>query len=75
VLVDLRSKGILKYRFNSDTGEIILGEDASYTPEENYQPPKKIDSALPTEGKNYCVYCGNKIREGSQYCAFCGSKL
>ncbi|TFG11548.1 MAG: zinc ribbon domain-containing protein [Promethearchaeota archaeon] len=75
VLVDLRSKGEIKYRFNSDTGEIVLGEEVSYTPVENFQAPKKLDSALPSEGKNYCVYCGNKIREGSQYCAFCGSKL
>lgn len=75
VLLDLRAKGEIKYRFNSDTGEVILGEDVSYTPVENFQAPKKLDSALPSEGKNYCVYCGNKIREGSQYCAFCGSKL
>jgi hypothetical protein len=75
VLVDLRAKGQIKYRFNSDTGDIILGEDVSYTPIANFEAPKKLESALPSEGKNYCVYCGNKIREGSKYCAFCGSKL
>ena len=59
VLVDLRAKGQIKYRFNSDTGEIILGEDVSYTPVANFEAPKKLESALPSEGKNYCVYCGN----------------
>lgn len=75
VLVDLRAIGAITYRFNSDTGEVILGEEIKYAPAENFVAPKKIDSALPSEGKSYCVYCGNKIREGSQYCAFCGSKL
>ncbi len=75
VLVDLRARGEITYRFNSDTGEIILGEEVKYAPVENFVAPKNLDSALPSEGKTYCVYCGNKVREGSQYCAFCGSKL
>lgn len=76
VLVDLRQKGVISYRFNSDTGEIILGENVVYAPVDNYiAPPRNLAEPLSTEGKNYCVYCGQDLREGALFCENCGSKI
>jgi hypothetical protein len=76
ILVDLRAKGSINYKFNQETGEIILGEKVQYSPSENYTaPPKNLESPLETEGRNFCVYCGQKIREGARYCENCGSAL
>jgi len=76
VLVDLRQKGVISYRFNSETGEIVLGENVVYAPVDNYiAPPKNLAEPLSTEGKNYCVYCGQELREGALFCENCGSKI
>jgi len=75
VLVDLRETGFVKYKFNSQTGEIELGEGVVYKQSDNFvPPPKKIEAPLPTKG-NYCVYCGQQLREGAQFCENCGSKI
>ena len=76
VLVDLRQKGVISYRFNSATGEIVLGENVAYVPVDNYvAPPKNLAAPLSTKGKTYCVYCGQQLREGSMFCENCGSKI
>ena len=76
VLLDLRNKGVVKYSFNSETGEIILGQGIAYSPATEYIPPtKKLEEPLPTEGKSYCVYCGHKIEISGSFCPNCGSKL
>jgi hypothetical protein len=76
VLVDLRNKGIVQYSFNAETGQIILGKSVEYTPATEYNPPaKKLSAPLPTEGKNFCVYCGHKIDASGVFCPNCGSKL
>jgi len=76
VLVDLRNKGIIKYSFDADSGQIILGQTITYTPATEYvPPPKKIDEPLPTEGKNFCVYCGQKLESSGNFCPNCGSNL
>ncbi|MFW9824152.1 MAG: hypothetical protein ACFFE4_14505 [Candidatus Thorarchaeota archaeon] len=76
VLIDLRNKGIVQYSFSPETGQIILGEGITYTPSTEYVPPaKKLESPLPTEGKNFCVYCGHKIEASGNFCPNCGSKL
>jgi hypothetical protein len=75
VLVDLRAAGMIKYKFNSETGEIILGEGVVYKPAEGFvAPPKKLPDPLPSKG-NYCAYCGNELSPDAKYCAFCGSKV
>lgn len=78
VLIDLRQKGIVSYRFNSDTGEIILGEKVAYVKSEEYVvPPKKLAEPLETKGKAFCVYCGHSLereKEGN-FCENCGSKI
>jgi transcription initiation factor IIE alpha subunit len=76
VLIDLRQKGIVSYRFNSDTGEIILGEKISYVKSEDYVvPPKKLEEPLETKGKGYCVYCGHLLPKEGNFCENCGSKV
>jgi len=76
VLIDLRQKGIVSYRFNSDTGEIILGEKVSYVKSEEYVvPPKKLEEPLETKGKGYCVYCGHQLPKEGNFCENCGSKI
>ena len=76
VLLDLRNKGLVKYSFNVETGEIILGAPITYKPATEYVPPaKKLDAPLPTEGKNFCVYCGHKLEATGNFCPNCGSNL
>jgi hypothetical protein len=76
VLLDLRNKGFVKYSFDAETGQIILGQTITYTPSTEYTaPPKKIAEPLPTEGKNFCVYCGHKLEASGNFCPNCGSKL
>ncbi len=76
VLQDLRRKGIAKYSFNSESGEIILGQVITYSQANEYVPPaKKLANPLPSEGKHYCVYCGHKIEISGGFCPNCGSKL
>ncbi|MFX1280020.1 MAG: zinc ribbon domain-containing protein [Promethearchaeota archaeon] len=76
VLSDLRAKGQISYKFNSQTGEIELGKQVTYVRSESYSPPpKNLAEPIIPEGKNYCVYCGHKIREGASFCENCGSKI
>ena len=76
VLIDLRNDGKVSYRFDSESGNIIIGETITYTPSTEYvPPPKKIQTALVSEGKGYCVYCGQKLEEAAQFCPHCGSKI
>ena len=70
VLLDLRNKNMVKYKFNPDTGEIVLGESVSYTP-----PVKKPEVTLAKEDKSFCVYCGQKLDGEAIFCPSCGSKL
>ena len=76
VLVDLRSKGTIKYSFDAESGQIILGQPITYHPSTEYVAPlKKLDAPLPTGGKSYCVYCGHNIEGKSSFCPNCGSKI
>ena len=76
VLIDLRQKGVVSYRFNSETGEIILGEKVTYVKSEDYVvPPKKLEDPLETKGKAYCVYCGHQLPKEGNFCENCGSKI
>ncbi len=76
VLIDLRQKGAISYRFNSETGEIMLGEKVAYVKSEEYVvPPKQLTEPLETKGKGYCVYCGHSLSTGGAFCENCGSKI
>ena len=76
VLLDLRNEGFVKYMFNPDTGEIILGESVAYTPSKEFETPgKAVEVEIPTIEKNFCVYCGQKLEVDAKFCPSCGSKL
>ena len=76
VLLDLRNKDIIKYKFNPDTGEVIFGENVSYLPSEKYIPSrKKQDYSFTSEDKSFCIYCGQKLDADAKFCPICGSKF
>jgi hypothetical protein len=76
ILSVLRDDGKVQYRFNADTGEIELGQKFSYVKDEKYiAPSKKPEMPLATEGKNFCLYCGQKLERDSKFCPSCGSRL
>jgi len=76
VLIALRQKGAISYRFNSETGEIILGEKVAYVKSEEFVvPPKQLAEPLETKGKGYCVYCGHELPSKGNFCENCGSKI
>ncbi len=76
VLLDLRNQGVVQYSFDPESGQIILGQPIAYQKATEYTaPPKKISEPLPTEGKNYCVYCGHKLESTGNFCPNCGSNL
>ena len=75
VLVDLRNKGLVRYRFNPSSGEILLGETISYLQSSEFTPPPKIISEPLPKGKTFCQYCGHSIDTGSIFCENCGSRL
>jgi len=70
VLLDLRNKNVIKYKFNPDTGELVLGETITHTP-----TVKKPDVPLAVEDKIFCVYCGQELEGEATFCPSCGSKL
>lgn len=76
VLIVLRNKGKIVYRFNPESGEIILGESISYEPSEEYEPPSKnLIAPISAGGKNFCPYCGHSLSSGASFCENCGSKI
>ncbi|MBD3193891.1 MAG: zinc-ribbon domain-containing protein [Candidatus Lokiarchaeota archaeon] len=75
VMLDLRQKGEIRYKFDPETGEINLGQKVEYEPVEDFTPPKKVDKPLKSSEKNFCVYCGHQLRPGAAFCENCGSKI
>ncbi len=78
VLVDLRVKGLIKYSYDSNTGEILLGESIQYRQAPEFvEPPskKQLEVIFPSSETEYCPYCGHKAISEAQFCENCGSKL
>jgi len=75
VLQDLRSSGEIQYRFNADGGEIELGKMVPYNPSSEFIAPEKVKGPIASEGRNYCVYCGQKFEKDAHFCPSCGSKI
>ena len=78
VLVDLRNAGQAKYRYDTSSGEIMLGETVNYEKAPEFTEPisqKQLDVIYPSGEVNFCPYCGHKASAGMQFCESCGSKL
>lgn len=78
VLVDLRNTGQAKYRYDTASGEIMLGETVNYEKSPEFTEPisqKQLEVIYPSGEVNFCPYCGHKASAGMQFCESCGSNL
>jgi hypothetical protein len=77
ILVDLRNEGLVKYRYDTSTGEIVFGESASYVQSTEFDGPmtKRQAEVQTLTGASYCPYCGHKPPAGANFCENCGSKM
>jgi DNA repair exonuclease SbcCD ATPase subunit len=60
-IIRLRSKSAIGVSFDSDTGELMIGELGG--------------RGVKTETKANCPYCGYKLPPGAQFCPNCGSSI
>jgi hypothetical protein len=69
LLLDLRVERLIKFRVDSKSGEIILGE--SFTPSAVETPIELVPSIKTI----FCPQCGVKISADSMFCPNCGSSI
>jgi hypothetical protein len=78
VLMDLRGEGLVSYKYDSQTGEIILGEAIQFQQAPGFEPVKKGEEATvqaERDGK-YCIFCGQLLESAAvKFCPNCGSQL
>jgi len=81
VLMDLRNMGRITYRYDGQTGEIIVGEQITYQQAPEYQPLPSRNEPVPLPAvqneRRYCIYCGQLFEPNTEikYCPNCGSQL
>ncbi|MHA1369738.1 MAG: hypothetical protein ACTSWN_00645 [Promethearchaeota archaeon] len=80
VLMDLRADGQIKYMYNSETGEIIIGQEIPYDPIPTNNIPVNQDKQVavkePGNYMQYCMYCRHRIEQSNaRFCSYCGSEL
>lgn len=78
VLMDLRAEGLISYKYDSQTGEIILGEGIQYQQAPGFEPAKKGEQASIQVGidHKYCIFCGQMLESQQvKFCPNCGSQL
>jgi len=80
VLMDLRAEGLVSYKYDSQTGEIILGEGMQYQQAPGFEPAKKGEPIAPqtAEERKYCIFCGQILDSANshvKFCPNCGSQL
>ena len=69
ILIDLRTEFKIKFRYDNQSGELIIGEEVAAV-SETPAPPS------PTTGTKFCRGCGRRVeKENSAFCTFCGSQL
>lgn len=71
ILMDLRTDGKIKYRYDRNNGDILLGDY-----KEEPEPSKPKDEPEKPESKTiYCPYCGAPVTRDDKFCYKCGSSL
>lgn len=77
VLMDLRMKEKINYRYDPDNGKILLGQSSNYHPAPKFnEVPRKHQAKHIRPAENaYCPYCGHVNTDTAQFCVNCGSKL
>jgi len=68
ILIDLRSEGKIKYLYDRNTGDILLGENSI-----DKIVTKEV--SIVQDSKIYCPYCGVSISKKDKFCFKCGSSL
>ncbi|MFW9771227.1 MAG: zinc ribbon domain-containing protein [Candidatus Thorarchaeota archaeon] len=65
IVLDLKSRGLLRGKFSSSTGEMVHSEVV------------KSGQSQPSAGNvKYCPNCGTaKVKESAVFCSYCGSKF
>jgi len=66
LLLDLRVERLLKFRVDTKSGDLIMGE--SYVP-----PVVESPAAQPSAGQSYCPQCGQALDTDSMFCPNCGA--
>lgn len=65
IILDLKSRGLLRGKFSSTTGQLTHGEVIT-----------KTQTTVPEGKVSYCPNCGTaKSKDSAVYCSYCGSKL
>ncbi len=77
ILIDLRRQGHIKYHYDSESGDIIIGESIEYQRSPDFiAPVSKAEQVFESKKElPYCPFCGQKTPPSVQFCANCGSKL
>ncbi len=76
VLLDLRTAGQVTYKYDADSGELLLGQQSNYQPHPQFQStPAAQPSQAPSGDNKYCPYCGQSVAANAKFCEHCGSKL
>ncbi len=68
LLIDLRVERRIKFRVDSKSGDLIMGE--SYV-----SPVVDTPTAQPTAGQSFCPQCGQVLEANSMFCANCGASV
>ena len=69
ILIDLRTEFKIKFRYDTQSGELIIGEEVEAVSSTSTQPAA-------TSGTKFCRGCGRRVeKEDSAFCTFCGSQL
>ncbi|MEE9409450.1 MAG: zinc-ribbon domain-containing protein [Candidatus Heimdallarchaeota archaeon] len=78
ILVDIRATHSIQYRYDVETGDIILGDTVRYEKSPEFvspMPKKQMDVIFPSGEVSFCPYCGHKSVPNSSFCENCGSNL
>lgn len=83
ILLELKQDREINFKYDIDTGELLLNEIIQYKPNKKFIKPVKVPrnkkklfifkkKALQLD---YCIYCGQMKSINAKFCEFCGSCL
>jgi hypothetical protein len=73
ILMDLRTEGKIKYKYDRENGDLLFG-DAPKIDKEKYKEIEKEKEAIPKKDI-FCPYCGSPVSSMDKFCFKCGSSL
>ncbi|MFX1316252.1 MAG: hypothetical protein ACFE9T_10340 [Promethearchaeota archaeon] len=83
LLFELREEKKLNFKYNINTGELLLNEIVQYKPNNRFTKPVKVPRRekklflfqKKASQLDYCIYCGQVKIDIAKFCEFCGSRL